>query len=128
MKDPSQGRVLMVAPLYFGTGPELQATSKPLIDMGPLQHNHQASTFDKHSDHLGWMCPKRDFKRFSQTGLRSINPENFGKLVELHQELLETVPGTERSVFTIEWHTQTLSKGPRETETAFGLKDIDVWL
>jgi len=48
------------------------------------------------------MCPKGDFKRFSQTRLLSINPENFGKLIELHQELLETVSGTERSVFTIE--------------------------
>ena len=128
MKDPSQGRLLMVAPQYFGTGPELQATFKPLIDMGPLQDMYLPSTFDKHSDHVDGMCSKGDFKRFSQTGLPSINPENFGKLVELHQELIETVPGTERSVFTIEWHTPAPSKGPRQTETAFGLKDIHIWL
>ena len=128
MNDPSKGRVLMVAPQYFGTGSELQATFKPLIDMGPLHHNHQPSTFEKHSDHLSWMCPKGEFKRFSQTGLASINPENFGRLVDLHRELLETLPGTERSVFTIEWHTQTPSKGARETETSFGLKEVDIWL
>ena len=128
MNDPSQGRVLMVAPQYFGTGPELQATFKPLTDMKPLSHNHQSSTFEKHSDHLSWMCPKGEFKRFSQTGLASINPDNFARLVDLHQELTESLPGTERSVFTIEWHTKTSSEGPRQTETAFGLKNIDVWL
>ena len=128
MKKPSKGRLLMVAPQYFGTGPELQATFKPLIDLDPVHHEYQPSTFEKHSDHLSWMCHKRDFKRFSQTGLTSINPENFGKLVDLHQELIETVPGTERSVFTIEWHTKTPKNGARETETAFGLKEIDVWL
>lgn len=128
MKDPSMGRVLMVAPQYFGTGPELQATFKPLTDMDPLHHEHQDSTFEKHSDHLAWMCPKGDFKRFSQTGLSSINPENFAKLVDLHRELLETLPGTDRSVFTIEWHTETTGKLARQTDTAFGLKDIDIWL
>lgn len=128
MKDPSMGHVLMVAPQYFGTGPELQETFKPLIDMAPLHHEHGPSSFEQHSDHLAWMCPKGDFKRFSQTGLASINPENFGRLVDLHREMLETLPGTERSVFTIEWHTKTPEKGPRETKTAFGLKKIDTWL
>lgn len=128
MMDPSKGRVLMVAPQYFGTGSELQATFKPLIDMGPLEHTYLPSTFDKHSDHLGWMCPKGDFKRFSQTGLASINPENFSKLVDLHRELLETLPGTERSVFTIEWHMPTLGKIARGTKTSFGLKEVDIWL
>ncbi|KAL8724367.1 MAG: hypothetical protein Q9166_007988 [cf. Caloplaca sp. 2 TL-2023] len=128
MNDPSKGRMLMVAPQYFGTRPELQATFQPLIDLVPLDHKHQPSTFEKHSDHLAWMCPKGEFKRFSQTGLASINPENFGRLVDLHQELLETLPGTERSVFTIEWHTKTPSDGPRDTKTSFGLKEIDTWL
>ncbi|KAL9010708.1 MAG: hypothetical protein Q9173_004390 [Seirophora scorigena] len=128
MNDPSKGRILMVAPQYFGTGPELQKTFKPMTDLGPLEHNHFPSTFDKHSDHLSWMCSTGDFKRFSQTGLRSINPENFHKLVDLHKELVETLPGTERSVFTIEWHTKTPSSGPRETQTSFGLKDVDTWL
>ena len=128
MNDPSKGRVLMVAPQYFGTGSELQATFKPLTDMSPLHHEHMPSTFEKHSDHLGWMCPKGDFKRFSQTGLLAINSENFCSLVDLHRELLETLPGTERSVFTIEWHTKTPSSGPRETTTCFGLKEIELWL
>ncbi|KAL8750829.1 MAG: hypothetical protein Q9184_006276 [Pyrenodesmia sp. 2 TL-2023] len=128
MNDPSKGRILMVAPQYFGTGPELQMTFKPMTDLIPLEHNHVPSTFDKHSDHLGWMCPKGDFKRFSQTGLKSINPEHFCRLVDLHGELSETLPGTERSVFSIEWHTKAPSEGPRETPTSFGLKDIDIWL
>ena len=127
-QDPDQGHVLMVAPQYFGTDPELQATFKPLTDMKPIQHQYMPSTFDKHSDHLGWMCPKGEFKRFSQTGLSSINPENFSKLVDLHRDLLNTVPGTERSVFTIEWHTRTPKNEARSTETSFGLKDIDIWL
>ncbi|KAL9003412.1 MAG: hypothetical protein Q9188_003717 [Gyalolechia gomerana] len=84
MNDPSKGRMLMVAGQYFGTGPELQATFQPLIDLGPLDHAHQPSTFESHSDHLSWMCYKGDFKRFSQTGLRSINPDNFERLVHLH--------------------------------------------
>ena len=128
MQDPSRGRVLMVAPQYFGTGPEFQATFKPLIDAGPLHHEHQPSTFDKHSDHLAWMCPKGEYKQFSQTGLTSINPENFKKLVDLHKELVETLQGTERSVFTIEWHTKTPEDGARRTDTSFGLKDVDIWL
>ena len=128
MNDPSKGPILMVAAQYFGTGPELQATFQPVIDLKPLEHFHLPSTFEKHSDHLSWMCPKGDFKRFSQTGLTSINPENFTRLVDLHQELIKTLPGTERSVFTIEWHTQTPDMGAREVPTAFGLKDIDTWL
>ncbi|KAL9634420.1 MAG: hypothetical protein Q9204_003008 [Flavoplaca sp. TL-2023a] len=128
MNDPSKGRILMVAAQYFGTGPELQSTYQPVIDLEPLDHNHQPSTFEKHSDHLAWMCPKGEFKRFSQTGLKCINPENFGRLVDLHRELSETLPGTERSVFTIEWHTKTPDDGPRKTETSFGLKKIDTWL
>ncbi|KAL8805833.1 MAG: hypothetical protein Q9182_001745 [Xanthomendoza sp. 2 TL-2023] len=128
MNDPDKGRILMVAAQYFGTGPELHATFKPLIDSDPLDYLHQPSTFEKHSDHLAWMCPKGEFKRFSQTGLTSINPDNFSRLVDLHKELLETLPGTERSVFTIEWHTKTPDHGPRETETSFGLKNIDTWL
>ena len=52
MNDPSKGRVLMMILQYFDTGSELQATFKPLIDMGPLHHNHQSFTFEKHSDHL----------------------------------------------------------------------------
>lgn len=128
MKDPERGHVVMVAPQYFGTGPELQATFKPIIDLRPDFHQHMDSTFDKHSDHLGWMCPKGEFKRFSQTGLSSINSENFERLVDLHKELLDTCPGTERSVFTLEWHTKTPTKGARETATSFGLKDIDIWL
>ena len=132
MNDPSQGQVLMVAPQYFGTGPELQKTFKRIAeDLKPLSHQHMDSGFDKHSDHLTWMCPKGDFKRFSQTGLTSINPENFGRLVDLHRELIETLPGTERSVFTIEWHAEIPTKGVkevRETDTAFGLKSIGIWL
>ncbi|KAL8716457.1 MAG: hypothetical protein Q9220_000364 [cf. Caloplaca sp. 1 TL-2023] len=128
MNDPDKGHILMVAVQYFGTGPELQQTFKPLIDLVPLDHNHQPSNFEKHSDHLSWMCHTGDFKRFSQTGLSTINPRNFSRLVNLHRELLDTVPGTERSVFTIEWHTSTPSHGPRETPTSFGLKNIDVWL
>ncbi|KAL8956225.1 MAG: hypothetical protein Q9193_006191, partial [Seirophora villosa] len=128
MNDPSKGRILMVAPQYFGTEPEVQKTFKPLTDLDPLEHDYFPSTFDKHSDHLSWMCSTGDFKRFSQTGLKSINPDNFRKLVDLHQELVETVPGAERSVFTIEWHTKTPSSGARETQTSFGLKDVDTWL
>ena len=130
MKDPSgkDRRVLMVAPQYFGTGPELQATFKPLIDLDPLSHQHMDSTFLTHSDHLDWMLPKGEFKRFSQTGMKSINPENFVKLVNLHQNLLDTVPGTERSVFTLEWHTPTPGTGAREIRTAFGHKEVDIWL
>ena len=128
MSDPSKGRVLMVAPQYFGLGPELQATFKPLIDLEPLEHAHRDSTFVEHSDHLAWMCPKGEYKRFSQTGLNSIHSENFERLVDLHCELLKTCPGTERSVFTLEWHTPTSSKGPRETPTAFGQKEVEIWL
>ncbi|KAI4116242.1 MAG: hypothetical protein LQ345_003305 [Seirophora villosa] len=128
MNDPSKGRILMLAPQYFGTEPELQKTFKSMTDLDPLEQNYFPSTFDKHSDHLSWMCSTGDFKRFSQTGLKSINPDNFRKLVDLHQELVETVPGAERSVFTIEWHTKTPSSGARETQTSFGLKDVDTWL
>ena len=129
MVDPSsQERVLMVAPQYFGSGPELQATFRPLIDLQPLKHSHQPSTFENHSDHLGWMCVEGDFKRFSQTGLETINPRNFETLVGLHEELLQTIPGTEKSVFTIEWHTSKQNCQARETDTSFGLKNVDIWL
>ena len=128
IKDPGKGHVLLLAPDYFGTGPELQATFKPLEDMDPLELNHQPSNFECHSDHLAWMCSKGDFKRFSQTGLESIDPENFGRLVNLHRELVESLPDTARSVFTLEWHTKTPSRGARETETSFGLKDVDIWV
>ncbi|KAL8738825.1 MAG: hypothetical protein Q9181_000429 [Wetmoreana brouardii] len=53
MNDPSKGRVIMVAPQYFGTVSEPQATFKPLTDMELLAYNHMSSTLKKHSDHLG---------------------------------------------------------------------------
>ena len=128
MKDPSKGHVLMVAPQYFGTGPELQAAFKALIDLKPLEHMYQESTFECHSDHLNWMCSKGEFKGFSQTGLQSMNAEHFARLVDLHRELIESCPDTERSVFTLEWHTPAPRRGARETDTSFGLKDVDIWL
>lgn len=128
MLDPSKGRVLMAAPQYFGTSSQYEQTFKPLLTSGPVSAQHQDSSFKVHSDHLGWMCPKGEFKRFSQTGLHSIHPENFAKLVDLHRELIETVPGTERSVFTIEWHTKTRIKEAPEVNTCFGLREVDIWL
>ena len=129
MKDQSwTGRMLLLAPEYFGTLAGLKDVFKPLLDLGPLYQEYQPSTFEKHSEHLAWMCGKGDYKRLSQIGLTDINPENFAALVRLHAELLDTVPGTERSVFTIEWHTPTPKAGARETDTCFGLKDTNVWL
>ncbi|KAI9698854.1 MAG: hypothetical protein M1820_007361 [Bogoriella megaspora] len=128
MKDPERGHVLMLAPQYFGTSSEFQAQFKPILDLEPIFHQHMDSTFAKHSDHLGWMCPKGEFKRFSQTGMAGLNAKNFAKLVELHRELLETCPGAERTVFTLEWHTQTPPNEARKTPTSFGLKSVDIWL
>ena len=128
MLDPSKGRVLMAAPQFFGTGSRYEQTFKPLLESDPTFAQHQDSSFDVHSDHLGWMCPKGEFKRFNQTGLHSIHPANFAQLVDLHRELVETVPGTERSVFTIEWHTKTRVREAPEVDTCFGLKEVDIWL
>ena len=128
MSDPSLGRVLMVAPEFFGPAAQLQATFKPLIDLKPLHQVVRSSTFDQHSDHLDMVSVKGGLKRFSHTGLASINPHNFGKLVQLHGELLETVPGAERSAFAMEWHTPTSGIRAREMETSFGLKDVNTWL
>ena len=77
------------------------------------------------------MCPKGESKRFSRTGLTRTNPKNFGILVDLHRELIETLPGADRSMFTIEWHADTRTKGVKEvrqTDKAFGMKEVEIWL
>ena len=109
LNDPSKGQLITVAPQYFGTELEFQGIFKSLTDMGPLEHNHQGSTFDRHSDHLSRMYPRGDFKRSSQTQLTSINPTNFGKLVDLYRGLVEMLPDAGRSAFTLGWHTLTSS-------------------
>lgn len=129
LKDQSEsGRSLMVAPQYIGTESQLRKTFKPLLDLGPVYQDYEPSIFEFHWERFEWMYRKGDYKRFSQIGLLDLNPENFARLVDLHGELLDTVRDAERSMFTIEWHTPTPQKGPREMETCFGLKGINFWL
>ena len=130
MKDPSgeDRQILMVIPQFFGSRTELQAIFKPLMDLKPLFQEFMDCTFLAHSDHLAGQLTKGEFKRFSQTGMKSINPANFQKLADLHLELLKTVSEAERSVFTLEWHTPTPSNSARMTPTAFGHKNVDIWL
>lgn len=120
-------QVLLVAPQCFASAEQTAKAFQPLIDLGPIQHMQTTSTFETHSDHLESMCAKGDFKRFSQMGLESFQPENFLKLIDLHSKLLAECPGAERSGFTVEWHSS--KKRPLQgLDTAFGNQDVDLWL
>ncbi|KAI4864585.1 FAD-binding domain-containing protein [Hypoxylon rubiginosum] len=98
----------------------------PLVDVGPLQQMSIPSTFDKHSDHLDWVCAEGDFKRFNQAGLASWSTRNFKRLAELHSELVENCPDAARSGYTVEWHTPCRAK--RELKTSFGNENVEYWL
>ncbi|KAI1479227.1 FAD-binding domain-containing protein [Daldinia eschscholtzii] len=74
------------------------------------------STFDKHSDHLDWVCAEGDFKRFTQTGLAGWSTGNFKRLVELHSELVKNCPDAARSGYT------------RELKSSFGNENVEFWL
>ena len=123
---PHLRQALIVAPQFFGSPDEAAKVFQPLVDLGPLQHMQQTSNFETHSDHLSMMCAKGDYKLFSQTGLDGFRPENFMKLIDLHDRLLSTCPGSERSAFTLEWHSS--SPRVREFNTSFGCQDVDFWL
>jgi len=120
-----QHQVLLVAPQVFATAEEAGKFFQPLMDLGPMMQMVGPSTFEKHSDHLEWICAKGDFKRFTQNGMTRFSTENFCELVKLHAELVSTCPDAARSGFTVEWHT--LYKGSR-VDTSFGLHDVRYWL
>ncbi|KAI0006670.1 FAD-binding domain-containing protein [Xylariaceae sp. FL0662B] len=119
-------QVLLVAPQAFCSANEAAKLFQPLIDVGPVQHMLVTSTFDKHSDHLDWVCAEGDFKRFSQAGLAGWSTENFRRLAELHAELVENCPDAVRSGYTVEWHTPCRAK--REPNSSFGNENVEFWL
>ena len=122
-------QVVLVSPQCFASEEQVTKAFQPLVELNPLQHMLETSTFVTHSDSLDWVCAKGDFKRFNEIGLESFNAENFIKLVDLHDKLLKECPGAERSAFTFEWHSspqRPLAHGT--TDTAFGNQDVDLWL
>ena len=121
-------QVLLLAPQFFGSAEEMTEFFQPLVDLDPIQHMQTTSSFENHSDHLEFMCAKGEFKKFSQTGVESWKPRNFVKIVELHEQLVKTCPGSQRSGYSFEWHTPTAEKGVRKIDTSFGLKGVDCWL
>ncbi|RYP49056.1 hypothetical protein DL768_005146 [Monosporascus sp. mg162] len=82
-------QALLTAPQVFCSAEEAAKLFQPLVDVGPLQEVLMPSTFDKHSDHLEWICAKGNFKRFSQAGLAGWSTEKFMRLIELHAELVQ---------------------------------------
>lgn len=123
---PHLRQAVMVAPQFFGSPEQAAKAFQPLVDLGPLQQMQTTSNFETHSDHLDMMCAKGDFKRFTQTGLEGFRPDNFMKLIDIHDKLLSTCPGSERSSFTFEWHSPCQQR--RELDTSFGNRGVDFWL
>ena len=123
---PDFRQLLMVAPQFFGSREEVTRVYQPLLEIGPVHHRLVTSTFETHSDHLDMVCAKRDCKRFSQIGLDKFHPENFLKLVDLHNQLLASCPGSERSGYTLEWHSPC--ERTDNLDVAFGIPHIDFWL
>ena len=125
--SPYNGQqVLLVAPQFFGSPEQAATVYQPLVDLGPVMHTLTTSTFQRHSDHLEWMCAKGDFKIVNQIGLDRFRPENFTKLIDLHSKLLSTCPGSERSGFTFEWHSP--SQDTKKPDTSFGNQEVRFWL
>lgn len=122
---PHLRQAVMVAPQFFGSPEQAAKAFQPLVDLGPLQQMQTTSNFETHSDHLDMMCAKGDFKRFTQTGLEGFRPDNFMKLIDIHDKLLSTCPGSERSSFTFEWHSPCQQR--RELDTSFGNRGVDFW-
>ncbi|ROW01494.1 hypothetical protein VSDG_02063 [Cytospora chrysosperma] len=119
-------QVLMVAPEVFASADEATKLLQPLSDLGPIMQALQPSTFDKHSDHLDYLCAKGDFKRVTQIGLAGWTTENLTDLIKLHSELVSTCPDAVMSAFSFQWNTP--SKIERSGNTSFGLEDVDYWL
>ncbi|KAI0386310.1 FAD-binding domain-containing protein [Hypomontagnella monticulosa] len=119
-------QVLLVAPQVFCSAEGAASFLQPLIELGPIQQMLFPSTFEKHSDHLDWVCAEGDFKSFSQIGVANWGAENIKRLAELHAELVASSPDTARSGYTIEWHTPCKMK--RQLNTSFGHEDVDCWL
>lgn len=123
---PHLRQAVMVAPQFFGSPEQAAKVFQPLADLGPVQQMLKTSNFETHSDHLAMMCAKGDFKRFTQTGLPDFRPDNFLKLIDIHDKLLSTCLGSERSIFTLEWHSPSQQR--RELDTSFGNRNVDFWL
>ena len=119
-------QVLLVAPQVFCSAEEATVFLQPLVELEPIQQLLVPSTFEKHSDHLDWVCAEGDFKSFSQIGVANWGAENIKRLAELHAELVASSPDTARSGYTVEWHTPCKMK--RQLNTSFGHEDVDCWL
>lgn len=126
--SPHLPQAVMVAPEFFDSEEQAARAFQPLVDLGPLQQMQTTSNFETHSDHLEMMCAKGDFKRFTQTGLEGFQPDNFMKLIDLHAKLLSTCPGSERSIFTLEWHSPSRPRQPQLDNASFGNHGVDLWL
>ena len=118
-------QVIMVSPRYLGSYERAKVAFQPFEALQPLQSSLESANFERHSDHIDFVCAKGDFKRFCQIGLASFNPDNFAKLLELHARLLNSNPTAGRSGFTFEWHSPNQ---PTSLDTAFGNKDTRFWL
>ena len=58
-------------------------------------------------------------------GLKTFEPANFLKLLDLHNKLMAECPGAERSALTFQWHSNRQRSS--EVDTAFGNHDINLW-
>ena len=120
-------QVLLLAPQFFASAEEMTKFFQPLVDLGPVQHMQMASNFENHSDQLEFMRAKGDFKKSSQIGVESWKPQNFIKVMKLHESLVKTCPGSQRSGYSFEWHKSTAQEAVN-IDTSFGLKGVDHWL
>lgn len=123
---PQLRQAVVVATQFFGSLEQAAKAFQPLVDLGPVQRTQTTTYFETRSNHSEMMCAKGDFKRFTQIGLTGFQPDNFLKLIDIHNKLLSTCPGSERSIFTLEWHSPSQKR--RELDTSFGNRGIDSWL
>lgn len=119
-------QILLVAPEFFASADEAAKILQPLSDLGPIMQALVLSTFDKHSDHLDYLCAKGDFKRVTQIGMKGWTAKNLDDLIKLYSELVSTCPDAIMSAFSFQWNTPCKIEQPRNT--SFGLEDVDHWL
>lgn len=123
----STQQIVMAAPQFFGTPEQITKLFQPLVDLAPIQHIQMPSTFEAYSDNLEWVCAKGEYKNFTMQGQDSFRIDNFVQLVELHGQLLSAFPGSERSKYSVEWHSPAKNHNSQVVDTSFWMCHTTLW-
>ena len=118
--------MIAVVPHYFGDVKEGPDIFQSLTDLEPAFFSEKTPLVPNLSDHLDFACGKGGYRRFTLSGLQTLNTANCLRLTEVFQELLSSYPDAAASEYFIEWHC--LPPPDITKSSAFSHDKVNLWL